>query len=216
MHRKIVLNNKEQDFILHGYSYDRQESKEKIRNESWRRWWRLVVGGSMTVINVEIRWEAATTPPRYAVWSSHANVYGPIRARIVSLSAALQSLWSSNSSHPRLGIGRANKAASRSIPRTRGFGEGKSSNRDHRSRHGAFLPPSDPPPDHRSEIRSINNHEWSTVAAKIRAKLVNRELWIDRGRLDPFWFLWRRWFLSQSFTVPDIGIKFWRNIEFVL
>lgn len=100
----------------------------------------------MNVINVEIRWEAATTPPRYAVWSSHANVYGPIRVRIVSLSAALQTLWSSNSSHPRLGIGRTNKAASRSIPRTRGFVEGKSSNRDHRSRHGASLPSSRPPP----------------------------------------------------------------------
>lgn len=144
----------------------------------------------MNVINVEIRWEAATTPPRYAVWSSHANVYGPIRVRIVSLSAALQTLWSSNSSHPRLGIGRANKAASRSIPRTRGFVEGKSSNRDHRSRHGVSLPT--------SEIRSINNHEWSMVAAKIRAKLVNRELWIDRGRLDPFVSLTpRKWFLSR-------------------
>ena len=117
------------------------------------------------------------------------------------LSAALQSLWSSNSSRPRLGIGRANKAAPRSILRTRGFDEGKWSNRDQPIAPRGFpasLPY--PPLPTTSEIGSINNDEWSTVAAKIRAKLVNRELWIDRGQLDPYFSLTRRWFLSQSFV----------------
>lgn len=156
----------------------------------------------MNVINVEIRWEAATTPPRYAVWSSHANVYGPIRVRIVSLSAALQTLWSSNSSHPRLGIGRQTKPLRGRSPELADLSK---ENRPIAITDRATGFPCPP-----SKLGQL----IITSEARLRRKF-ERNLWTVNYGLTVavrFFDTTKMIFIPNDFTVPDIGIK-WANID---
>lgn len=134
---------------------------------------------SMGVISVRIRWRCGAPQwhrSRYAVWSLHANVYGPIRTRIVCrcrqfpVSMAMQ-----DSIGGQIGV---------PVAQTKPLAIRRTSRIWPMQRRSPLTALQASVSSRRFEIRSINSHGRSRASGENSAKLAARRLCVDRECSD--------------------------------